>query len=110
LNLHTQRVTQSWAADTEAVKNTLEHPTIVQLAAKHGRTRAQVRLRWHIEHRTSAIPKSVRARRIAENIDILDFALPAADVAAIDALDTAERVGPDPDLIDREQYPFEVEN
>src|SRR5215204_339119 len=91
-------VTQSWsplggvnvyaAADPQAVKNPLEHPVIVGLAAKYGKTPAQVVLRWHIEHGLSAIPKSVRPARIAANIGIFDFALTREDLAAIDALDT----------------------
>jgi diketogulonate reductase-like aldo/keto reductase len=112
--------TQAWSplggvnvyrpAARNAVRNPLEHPTIVGLARDHERTPAQIILRWHIEHGTAAIPKSVRAARIAENIDIFDFALAPAEVAAIDALDTGVRGGPDPDLIDQEHYPFKVEN
>ena len=113
-------VTQAWSplggvnvyrpADTNDVKNPLEHPTIVGLAAKHEKTPAQVILHWHIEHGTSAIPKSVRAHRITENIDIFDFELTPDELAAIDSLDTGIRGGPDPDLIDPQHYPFKVEN
>lgn len=53
-------------------------------------------LRWHIELGLCAIPKSVKAHRIAENIDIFDFALTQEEVAAIDALDIGVRSGPDP--------------
>ena len=55
---------------------------------KHGKTPAQVILRWHIEHGIVAIPKSVKPHRIEENFDIFDFALTRDEVAAIDALDT----------------------
>jgi len=113
-------VTQAWSplggvnvyrpAEPDVTKNPLEHPTIVGLAQRYRKTPAQIILRWHIEHGTSAIPKSVRAHRIKQNIDIFDFALPPADVAAIDGLDTGIRGGPDPGLIDREHYPFEVDN
>jgi diketogulonate reductase-like aldo/keto reductase len=112
--------TQAWSplggvnvyrpAAPDAVKNPLEHPTIVELAATHHRTPAQIILRWHIEHGTSAIPKSVRAHRIAENIDLFDFTLTPDEVAAVDALDTGVRGGPDPNLIDPKHYPFKVEN
>ena len=72
--------TQAWSplggvnryrpADARRVKNPLEHPTIVELAAKYGKTPAQVVLRWHIEHGVSAIPKSVKPHRIAENFAV----------------------------------------
>jgi diketogulonate reductase-like aldo/keto reductase len=113
-------VTQSWsplggvnvyaAADPQAVKNPLEHPVIVGLAAKYGKTPAQVVLRWHIEHGRSAIPKSVRPERIAENIRIFDFALTADEVAAIDALDTGARGGPDPEIVDTKLFPIKTED
>jgi diketogulonate reductase-like aldo/keto reductase len=113
-------VTQSWSpiggvnvyqpADPNNVKNPLEHSTVVDLAAKHGKTPAQVVLRWHIDHGLSAIPKSVRAHRIAENIDIFDFALTPEEIAAIDAMDTGVRGGPDPDDVDTNLFPLAVEN
>src|SRR5439155_25139330 len=58
----------------------------------------------------SAIPKSVKPHRIAENFDVFDFTLTPDEVAAIDGLDTGVRGGPDPELINRELYPFKVEN
>jgi 2,5-diketo-D-gluconate reductase A len=65
-------------------------------------------LRWHIDHGTSAIPKSTRPERIAENIDAFDFALSADDEAAIDRLDTGGRGGPDPSTIDPELFPLTI--
>jgi 2,5-diketo-D-gluconate reductase A len=56
-------------------------------------------LRWHIEHRVAAIPKSVKPHRIAENIDVFDLQLTADEVASIDALDTRVRAGPDPEML-----------
>ncbi len=78
-------------ADPSSVKNPLEHPTVVDIASKHGKTPAQVVLRWHVEHGTAAIPKSVRPARIKENIDIFDFVLTSDEVAAIDELDSGAR-------------------
>jgi diketogulonate reductase-like aldo/keto reductase len=75
---------------------------ITELATKYSKTSAQVILRWHLDHGFSAIPKSVKAHRIAENFDVLDFALTSDEVAAIDALDTGVRGGPDPDSLDLE--------
>ena len=97
-------------ADPNAVLNALEHPTITSIAEKHGKTPAQVVLRWHIEHGVVAIPKSVKPHRIKENIDVFDFALSAEEVAAIDALDTGVRGGPDPEAINMTTYPKTVEN
>src|SRR5688500_7904348 len=93
-------------ADADAVKNPLEHPTIVERAASYQKTPAQVVLRWHIEHGVSATPKSVKPQRVAENIDLFDFALAPDEVTAIDALDTGVRGGPDPELVDTKLYPF----
>jgi 2,5-diketo-D-gluconate reductase A len=56
-------------------------------------------LRWHVQQGRSAIPKSVRPERIAENFDIFDFELTAEELAAIDALDTGVRLGPEPATI-----------
>src|SRR5437867_1216949 len=81
------------AADPTAVQNPLAHPVVIGLAKKYGKTPAQIVLRWHVDHGTSAIPKSTRPKRIAENLDVFDFALSADDVAAIDGLDTGVRGG-----------------
>ena len=78
--------------------------------AKYGKTPAQFVLRWHTEHGVSAIPKSVKPERVAENFDVFDFTLSPAEITAIDALDTGRRGGPDPELINTEVYPFKVEN
>ena len=88
----------------------LTDPVITDLAATYGKTPAQVVLRWHIEHGFCAIPKSVKPHRIAENFDVFDFALTAAEVAAIDALDKGVRGGPDPELLSPETYPKIVDN
>ena len=87
----------------------LEEPT-VELAAKYGKTPAQVVLRWHIEHGLCAIPKSVKPHRIAENIDIFDFHLTPDEVGAIDALETGVRGGPEPACISPATFPFKVQN
>jgi diketogulonate reductase-like aldo/keto reductase len=94
--------------DPSAPKNPLTHPLIVALAAKSHRTPAQIVLRWHLEHGFSAIPKSVTPARIAENFDVFDFRLTADEVAAIDALDTGVRGGPDPERIDTKLYTLTI--
>lgn len=77
--------------------STFTDETITSIAAGHGRTPAQVMLRWHIQRGRQVIPKSVRPARIAENFDVFGFTLADAELAAIDALDTGVRRGPDPD-------------
>lgn len=85
-------------------KSTLEDPTILKIAAQHGKTAAQVMLRWHLQEGRSVIPKSVKTARIAENFDVFDFDLSSEQVAVIHALDTAKRGGPAPDSITLETY------
>jgi|tagenome__1003787_1003787.scaffolds.fasta_scaffold20788992_2 diketogulonate reductase-like aldo/keto reductase len=88
----------------------LTDPVVTGLAVKYGKTPAQVVLRWHIEHGFCAIPKSVKPHRIAENLDVFDFALDADEIAAIDALDKGVRGGPDPETLSLETYPRAVDN
>jgi len=85
-----------------AVKDPLEHPTLIELAAVHGKAPAQIALRWHLDRGRAAIPKSVRPARIAENIDVFDFALRDDELAAIDRMDTGVRAGADPEVASAE--------
>lgn len=84
--------------------STLQDPTVNEIARTHDRTPAQVMLRWHLQQGRSAIPKSVTPSRIAENIDVLDFELTPAELAAIDSLDTGVRGGPEPAVVTREAF------
>jgi len=79
-------------------RNVLEDPAIAAIAAEHGKTPAQVMLRWQLQHGRSAIPKSTNPGRIAENFEVFDFELTAEQTSSIDALDTGVRNGPDPDV------------
>lgn len=74
----------------------LDEEALVTLGKEYGKTPAQIVLRWHAQLDDIVFPKSVTPARIAENIDVFDFALSDADMAAINALDTGERMGPDP--------------
>lgn len=85
-------------------RRSFDDPTLLDIARRHGTSAAQVMLRWHLEEGRSAIPKSVRPERIAENFDVFDFALTREEVAAIDALETGVRGGPEPDSITLETY------
>jgi diketogulonate reductase-like aldo/keto reductase len=79
--------------------STLQDPIIGGIAKAHDKTPAQVMLRWHLQQGRSVIPKSTKPARIAENIDVFDFDLSAEELAAIDALDTGQRGGPEPESI-----------
>ena len=85
-------------------KSTLQDPAILAIAGAHGRTAAQVMLRWHLQRGRSAIPKSVTPARIAENFDVLNFDLTTGELAQLDALDTGVRGGPDPASITLANY------
>jgi 2,5-diketo-D-gluconate reductase A len=76
-----------------------DNATLVRLARKHGRSVAQIMLRWHIQLGNMVIPKSVSASRLVENFNVFDFSLSDEDMQAIAALDTPDgRTGPDPEL------------
>lgn len=88
--------------------STLQDPVIAGIAAAHGKSPAQVMLRWHLQQDRQVIPKSVTPSRIAENFDVFDFELTAEQLAAIDALDTGVRGGPEPEVITREKFGFPI--
>jgi 2,5-diketo-D-gluconate reductase A len=85
-------------------KRTFDDPTPRGIARAHGKSAAQVMLRWHLQQGRSAIPKSVRPERIAENFDIFDFELGNTELASIDALDTGVRGGPEPADVNLESF------
>jgi diketogulonate reductase-like aldo/keto reductase len=112
-------VTQAWSPlggvlvyvpGSDESRGPLTDPVTTDLAAKYGKTPAQIVVRWHLEHGVGAIPKSVKPQRIAENFDVLDFKLEDEEVAAIDALDTGVRGGPDPEQLNRKTHPKVVDN
>jgi diketogulonate reductase-like aldo/keto reductase len=112
-------ITQSWSPiggvkvyahqGAGAPESVLKNPVIGRIAERHAKTPAQVVIRWHIEHGLSPIPKSVHRERIAENFDVFDFRLTAEEIAAIDALDTGVRGGPDPEIVDTKLFALSVE-
>ncbi|MGH3421588.1 MAG: aldo/keto reductase, partial [Streptosporangiaceae bacterium] len=81
-------------------RDLLHDPELVDVSRQHGKTPAQVVLRWHIERGDIIFPKSVTPARIRENIAIFDFELSGADAEAISALNRNQRTGPDPDKFD----------
>lgn len=88
-------ITESWSPLGQG--RFISNPVIGQIAAKHGKTPAQVIIRWHIDTGLVVIPKSVTPSRIEENFNVFDFKLDGEDMAAIAKLDSAgARMGPDP--------------
>jgi 2,5-diketo-D-gluconate reductase A len=88
-------VTESWSPLGQG--QVLADPVIADIAARHGKSPAQVIIRWHLDLGLVVIPKSVTPSRIAENFNVFDFTLSAADMAAIAGLDAADgRIGSDP--------------
>lgn len=88
--------------------STLSDETIQKIAGTHGKTPAQVMLRWHLQQGRSAIPKSTNPTRIAENFAVFDFELSADELALIDGLDTGVRHGPDPEAFDPVRHAIDI--
>ncbi|SFE86207.1 Aldo/keto reductase [Paenibacillus catalpae] len=78
----------------------LDHPVLSSIASKHGKSVAQVIIRWDLQNGVVTIPKSIKESRIIENGNVFDFELSADEMAQIDALNEDKRVGPDPDNFD----------
>jgi 2,5-diketo-D-gluconate reductase A len=114
LNAEHGIVNQAWSpiggitSYRPAEKNAFEDPTLLGIARTHGKSAAQVMLRWHLQAGRSAIPKSVKPARIAENFDVFGFELSGEQMAAIDALGTGVRGGPEPEIITLESFGREI--
>ena len=81
---------EAWAPFGEGRGGTFENPVIGEIAAKYGKTPAQVMLRWHIQRGIVVIPKSTHIERMEENFNVFDFVLSDGDMAVIAGLDRAE--------------------
>lgn len=104
-------VTQAWSPmggitsyRGDSSRSTFNDPVIGAIATAHGKTPAQVMLRWHLQQGRSAIPKSVNPERIASNFDVFGFELSAEELSQIDALDTGVRGGPEPAAVTLEAF------
>jgi 2,5-diketo-D-gluconate reductase A len=86
--------TEAWSPLAQG--DLLEDGTVETVAAHHGRTPAQIILRWHLQVGNVTIPKSANPERIRQNFELFDFELSEDDMAALERLDTDERIGPDP--------------
>lgn len=93
---------EAWGPLGQGKYDLFSVPAVADAAAAHGKTPAQVVLRWHLDKGNIVFPKSVRRDRLAENIDIVDFALTDDEIAAIDAVDPGDgsgRVSAHPDEV-----------
>lgn len=90
--------TEAWAPLAQG--DLLDDDTIATVAAHHERTPAQAILRWHLQIGNVVIPKSSNPERIRENFEVFDFELSEDDMAALERLETGERIGPEPGAMD----------
>ena len=88
-------MTESWSP--LGLGRLLGRQELIPIARKHGKTPAQVVLRWHIEMGLVVIPKTATLSRISENFAIFDFSLDTDDLAQLDSLETSLRLGGDPE-------------
>jgi diketogulonate reductase-like aldo/keto reductase len=88
--------TEAWSPLAKG-RELLDDPVVREIADRHDRTPAQVVLRWHLQHGTIVIPKSVTPSRIKENIDVFDFELDPDEILAVNGLDRDQRIGAHPD-------------
>ena len=82
------------------MQGNLDHPLLVELGQKYGKSPAQIVIRWDLQNGVVTIPKSITPARIEQNADVFDFALSAEDLDKISALNENKRFGPDPDNFD----------
>ncbi len=89
--------TEAWGPLGQGKYDLFGEQAIVDAAAAHGVSPAQVVIRWHLQQDIIVFPKSNSRERMAQNFDVFGFELSATEMAAIDALDRGQRVGADPD-------------
>lgn len=88
-------VQQAWAPVMRG--GVFRIPELVAIAERHGKTAAQVSIRWILQLGVTTIPKSIHPERLRENADVYDFELTAEEMAVIESLDREERIGSHPD-------------
>ena len=87
---------EAWGPLSQGKSDLLERPEVASAAVAHGKTAAQVVIRWHLQHGTIVFPKTSSRSRLIENANVFDFELSADQMAAIDSLDRQQNFGPDP--------------
>lgn len=91
---------EAWGPLSQGKSDLLERDAVVEAAAAHGKTPAQIIIRWHVQHGTIVFPKTSKRERMIENADVFDFALTETEMAAIDAYETGRGFGADPRTFD----------
>lgn len=91
---------EAWGPLARGRTDLLERPEVLAAAGAHGRTPAQVVLRWHVQQGRIVFPKTTRRERLIENAGLFDFVLSEVEMAAIDALEEGKNLGPDPRTFD----------
>ena len=93
---------QAWAPVIRG--RAFDVPELIEIGARHGKSPAQISIRWILQHGVTTIPKSVHRERIAGNADVFDFELSAEEMSLIDTLDAGMRMGPDPNVMRRQGH------
>ncbi|WP_010156718.1 aldo/keto reductase [Leucobacter chromiiresistens] len=91
---------EAWGPLAQGKSDLFERPELLEIAQKHGKSPAQVVLRWHVQQDRIVFPKTVRRERMIENAELFDFTLDADELAAIDAYEAGTNFGPDPRTFD----------
>ncbi|MFD5599731.1 aldo/keto reductase [Leucobacter sp. NPDC058333] len=94
-------VVEAWGPLAQGKSDLFEREELLEIARAHGKSAAQVVLRWHVQQGRVVFPKTVRRARLIENADIFDFALTDGELATIDAFEAGTNFGPDPRTFDK---------
>lgn len=97
-------ITEAWSPLMKG--RVLENKVVKNLAQKHGKSEAQIVLRWHLQNEVVIIPKTIHQNRMIENMDIFDFSLTKEEMMLIDSLNHDDRVGGNPDVYAQEKFGY----
>lgn len=103
-------VNRYWQKENEKIYDPFKDSVIIDLAEKYNKTVAQIILRWHFQNGVITIPKSVKEKRINENINIFDFELEDYELLKIDSLNINKRGGPNPEEVTPQMFDFKIED
>jgi diketogulonate reductase-like aldo/keto reductase len=90
-------IVEAWSP---LIKGRMEHPTLLRIAKKYGKSVAQILLRWSLQHGFLPLPKASSRERMLENADIFDFEISQEDIEAMKELEALGRTGAHPDTAD----------
>ena len=92
-------VTMAWSPLGGSRPDLFTRPTVMEIAGRHGKSPAQIVLRWHIELGLVPIPRISNRERLGQNVDVFDFSLGADEIQALSALDRCESAAADSDVV-----------